>query len=89
MSLIQNNINALLLKCVEFYSDEKNYEKKLANKQSQIDLDQGFVGRETMKTVAHLLDEEAKLDELAKQLEAEESPESVLEQIKEITKHLK
>lgn len=86
MSQIKENINALLMKCAEFYSDESNYEKKLVDKQSQIDLDKGFVAKETLKTVKILMEQEEKFDQLATQLEEEGSPEDLLKQIEEITK---
>lgn len=86
MSQIKENINSLLMKCAEFYSDESNYEKKLVNQQSQIDLDKGFVAKETLKTVKILMEQEEKFDQLATQLEEESSPEDLLKQIEEITK---
>lgn len=86
MSQIKENINSLLIKCAEFYSDESNYEKKLVDKQSQIDLDKGFVAKETLKTVKILMEQEEKFDQLATQLEEEGSPEDLLKQIEEITK---
>jgi len=85
MSQIKENINSLLLKCAEFYSDESNYEKKLANNQSQIDLDKGFVAKETIKMVKLLMEQEEKFDQLASQLEEDGSPEDLLKQIEDIT----
>lgn len=84
MNQIQENINSLLLKCVEFYGDDFNYKKTLADNKSQIDLDNGFIAKETIKAVNNLLVEEKKIEELELLITGDESNEEILEKVKNI-----
>lgn len=84
--MLENQI-ALLKKCAEFYANEKNYIQSLSNEMSQIDLDEGFVAKETLKTIKILEDQNQKIsDEFEKISEATNMPtiESISEEVKKI-----
>ncbi len=90
MSQILLNKVSLLLKCVEFYANEDNYNKKLKDNNSQIDLDGGFVAKETIKTLNTLSQTETDLNDLTIALENEDgSPEEIYAKLKEITDKFK
>lgn len=85
--MLENQI-ALLKKCVEFYVNEENYKRKLTENKSQMDLDVGFLAKETLKTVKNLEDQNQKIsDDFENYNETTEQPtiESIMDEIKKIT----